>query len=160
MLPPNMPEYAVMLGTGSWETVPKPKEGLGRPRLATVIVFKGFERQPSQSHIDELYDAAAPTMSVYERYHMIPPDAFRDRWKKDPLSSSDRTSLMRWLHEKLNASRAAIVTISPDAKEVSLEVDLLDTTTETVLQHEVARNVPQDVLKETLRRLVLTALLN
>jgi len=160
MLPSSMPEYAVVLGTGSWETVPRPKEGMARPRVAMVIVFKGFDKQPSQSHIDELYNAAAPTMSVYERYHIIPPDAFRDRWKKDPLSSPDRQSLVRWLHEKLNASRAAIVTISPDGKEVSLEVDLLDTTTETVLQHEVARNVPQDLIKETVRRLVLSALLD
>lgn len=160
MLPSSTPEYAVVLGTGSWETVPKPKEGLARPRVATVIVFKGFDRQPSQSHVDKLYDAVAPTMSVYERYHVIPPDVFRARWKKEPLSSPDSPSLVRWLHEKLNASKAVIVTIYPDGKEVSLEVDLLDTTTETVLQHEVARNVPQDLLKETVRRLVLSALLD
>lgn len=156
LIPWRMPEYAVVLSSVSWEQAPRPKEaGVSRTRAATIIVLEGFQQPLDQARVDDLYAAVAPTMELYERYHMLSPEDVKKEWERDPPSTSDRQSVVRWLNSKLQVARASIVTITPSELGMNVEADLTDTEWGTVLNKAVARNVPQALLKETIRRLVI-----
>ena len=156
LYPWRMPEYAVMVSSVSWEQVPRPKEvGGTRPRSATVIVLKGFQEPLEQVRVNNLYQAAAPTMELYERYRMVSPEAVKKKWDSEPPSSANRQSLIRWLNKKLDVSRAAIITLSPDRSGINVKADLVDTASGKVLNSSRVRDIPATRLTETVRHLVL-----
>ena len=156
LIPWRMPEYAVVLSSVSWEQGPRPKEaGVSRMRAATIIVLEGFQQPLDQARIDDLYAAVAPTMELYEKYHMLSPQDVKKEWERKPPSISDRQSMIKWLYSKLQVARASIVTITPSESGMNVEADLTDTERGTVVNRAVARNVPQAQLKETIRRLVI-----
>jgi hypothetical protein len=156
LTPWRMPEYAVALSSVSWQQAPKPKEaGVSRVRAATVIVLKGFRRPLGQPRIDSLYAAVAPSMELYEKYHMVSPQDVKMEWERHPPHSSNRQSLIRWLNSRLQVSRASIVTITPSQPGMNVEADLTNPESGAVLNRGIARNVVQAQLQETIRRLVI-----
>lgn len=161
LFPWKMPEYAVVVSSVSWEQVPRPKEvGGTRPRSATVIVLKGFHEPLKQARVDKLYQAAAPTMEVYERYRVLSPETVKQEWDREPPSSEDRQSLLRWLNRRLDVSRAVIVTVSPSQSGLSLDAELVDTASGAVLDKIQVRDIPEARLEDNIRRLVLRLFLS
>ncbi len=159
LYPREIPQYTVALSSTTWEGVSRPKTFQSVPnRTAIVIVLKDFHPAVDQAKIDDLYDAVAPTMDIYERYYVAPPGAIRDAVRKGLIDPADPTKLLRGLKDHLDLTSMVLVTAVSETEGITFEADLVDLSTGKILDKKTESKLAENDLGPKIRQAVLNLL--
>lgn len=134
LYPREVPQSVIALSSVTWGNVPKPKTFQAVPkRTAIIILLKDFHPAVDQPAIDALYEAVAPSMDIYERYYVVPPDLIRDLVGKGLVDPSNRTIMLRKLKDHLDLTSIVNISAVSRAEGIAFEAELIDVSTGTIL---------------------------
>jgi hypothetical protein len=132
--------------------------GMSRPRLAVVMLFKGFPAPLPQHRIDALYQALAPTAGMTERFDFVSPSDL-DRTFRNTPQVRDRTKrLCQIVRKHCGASRILTLTVVSKDGRLELEGVVRDTETGRTIRETKSENVSPEQLVSRLRALELALL--
>jgi hypothetical protein len=158
--PWSVPPYFVAFSSVDWKGIPKPKAApVSEKRAGVVIVWKDFDKQPSQGEVDSLYLAVAPSMEVYERIGVVSPKALKDFAQRGGTVPGDRESLLKWLRTELDMNMVVLVTISRRGEGRSVQTELIDTASGAVLARKTEEAYAEAELPARIRESVMNLLL-
>lgn len=127
-----------------------------KPRVATVLFFKGFSGKVSQESIDDLYRALKPPLAIERRYRMIPPAETRKRLAAGPEKPvSQGNELIEEIGSRLEASEALLLTVAAEGNSFTIEGELVLTSDGTIQGKAAAQNVKKADLPSKLREVSL-----
>lgn len=134
------------------------REG-AKPRVAALILLKGFPRPMPQENIDDLYRSLKPTRRVDRRYSMITPAQVSDAVASIPrkLQSSEQ-SLLNEIGSRLGAVQALLLTVTATQHRYVIEGELARTSDGKSLGRTIRRNVTKTELAAQLREAALELL--
>ena len=160
LYPREVPQSVIALSSITWENIPKPKTFQTVPkRTAIIIVLKDFHPAVDQTKIDALYESAAPTMDIYERYYVAPPGVIREAVRKRLVDPSDRTKMLRGLKDHLDLTSMVLVTAVSGTEGIAFEAELIDVSTGKILGKKTGSKLAEAVLGPEVRQAVLNLLL-
>lgn len=130
-----------------------------KPRVATVLFFKGIPEAASQESIDALYRTLKPPRAIDRRYRMISPAELRDGLAGGPERPITRgNELLKEIGSKLEASQALLLTVAAEGNSFAIEGELVRTSDGTIEGKAAARNVNKTELPAKLREVSLSLL--
>jgi hypothetical protein len=160
LYPREIPQQMMAMSSVTWESVARPKTF--RPeaqRAAVVMALEDFPAPLSRKRVDDLYNALAPSMAVYERYQMVPPASVSEAVRRGSLDPSDRKSMVEGLREKMGVALAVFVTVRTRAETARVEAELVDTKNGNVIKRLAEPSVSGKDLESALRKTVFDLLL-
>jgi hypothetical protein len=156
---PDMPQSMIALSSVTWDGAPKPKaiQAAGG-RAAIALVLKNFDPPLSHKQVDSLYRALAPTMPIYERFSMVPPDAFRDAIDSRDRELTDTRQLVERVGKKLSLTACLVVTLTSRSGSVDMKLDLVDISAGRITDSTTIDHVPIGDWESTMRESALVML--
>jgi anti-sigma factor RsiW len=156
---PDMPQSVIALSSVAWEKAPKPKaiQATGG-RAAIALVFKNFDPPMGQSYINALYDKLTPTMAVYERFSMVPPDKFREAIDSQDREITDTRQLVERVGKRLNLTACLVITVTSRSGNADVKLDLIDIDSGNVRDHATVEQIPFGDLESRIRESALSVL--
>jgi hypothetical protein len=157
---PDMPQSVIALSGVTWERAPKPKAIQATAGSAAIaLVLKDFDPPLPREKIDALYQALAPSMDVYERFHVVPPATVKDAVDSRDKRITDTMQLVERLGKKLHLAAALVVTVTARPKGATVELELVDTASGQIKARKTEDNIPEADLERKLRDSALSMLL-
>ncbi len=107
--PPQMPQSVMALSSVAWEKAPKPKDLLpSAKRAAIVLALKDFDPPWPKERIDGLYEALAPPVEMYARFHIVPPRVVGESLDRSDLKLPQTSAVVDALAKKLSLSAVVV----------------------------------------------------
>ncbi len=85
---------------------------VSKPRLAVLLYFKGFKKRPPQQEIDAWYRAAQPRGPAADRFDVVSPEKVSKAISGVKEAGAGIDQALEVLKERLNITRAIMVTIT------------------------------------------------
>ncbi len=134
--PAQMDKDTVGLSSVNW-TAPNgqliPKMGINlmgavkkKPKIAVLILFKGFREPFAQSNIDSIYLALQPSEDVAKRFQIVSPSEVKKILDSTPRDKSDISEIASNLRKDLSVSKLVVATIVKDGNGFKLASELID----------------------------------
>jgi hypothetical protein len=134
--PAQMDKDMVGLSSVNW-TAPSgqliPKMGINlmgavkkKPRIAVIIVFKGFRKPFAQSNVDSIYLALQPSQDVAKLFEIVNPSEVKKILDSTPRDKSDISEIVASLRKDLSISRLVVATVVKDGNGFKLASELID----------------------------------
>ncbi len=158
LYPREGPKPLIALSTVSWRgsfSLMAPGLSPGttkKPRVAMVIVLKGFKPGLTQDQIDDLYQALKPNKAIKEKYTFISPDEVSEAIGKE-RDAGDTKKLAGKLYQDLNVSKLIVITLQPDGTAVKLVVAITDARSGEIGKEQTAQAVPLTEVPGTLKHM-------
>ncbi len=127
-----------------------------RPRVTTVLFFKGFHGYVSQECIENLYRALKPPPAIERRYRMIPPADLCNvaaAGTGKPITPGDE--LIKEIGSRLKAPEALLLTVAAAGDDFTIEGELVRTSDGRTEGKIAALNVKKKDLPSKLREVSL-----
>ena len=83
-------------------------------------------RPSKQTKIDALYRALAPSMELYERLWILPPNVVKEAVENGLVKTTNKRELLRGLRKEFDVSVVALATLIARPKAVDIQVQLID----------------------------------
>ena len=83
-----------------------------RPRVAAILIFKGFDKTPSQNGIDSLYTALSPDRSTKQRLEFVSPALVKRSLEKEGAVRAEAPYLADTVGKRLDLSAMMAFTLS------------------------------------------------
>jgi len=122
-----------------------------KPRVAVVLVFKGFKTLLSQNKIDELYEALKPPPGLMERYDLVAPSEVKAAIRAGMAKPENPPAALATVARDLHLSRGLLVTISPEHDKFRINASLLQAPSGALIRQETLDAVAADQLSARLR---------
>lgn len=121
-----------------------------RPRVAAILVFKGFDQTPAQEEIDSLYTAFSPDRSTKQRLELVPPSQVKQSLEKESAVRADAHYLADTLGKRLDLSAMVILTLTVKRDTFEVQGELIDVVTrkalvKTMRTHPTQKDLPSTV---------------
>ncbi len=127
LIPREVPRQVVALSPVAWANVPKPKTlPVSHNRAAIIIALEDFPKPLQQTKIDALYRAVAPSMELYERFWILPPNVVKDAVENGLVKTTNTREILRGLRKEFDISVVALATIIARPKAMEIQVKLID----------------------------------
>jgi hypothetical protein len=130
LYPPVTEQVALGLSSVAWDpkiTLMSPAikaTEAAKPKVAVVLVFKGFESELSQTKIDSLYEYLRPEKELRQKFSFAPPDKIRKCFP-DGTASGEKKQLLAELQTCASDSKVVVVTLSPDRDRTLVAAELI-----------------------------------
>jgi len=152
---------AIDPGRSAWEgpaavgvTAQEPiSNGTAQPRLAAILYFKDFKSPISQSRIDSFYSDFGPTSQGKCAFSVLTPAQLQQTFGPQNVERADRSRILTQLHDRLNVSRAIVVTVISRAEGFTINGELTDIETGRTLAKHTESGVTESDLDSRLRHL-------
>jgi hypothetical protein len=127
LVPREVPRQVVVLSPVAWANVPKPKTlPASRNRAAIIIALEDFPKPLQQTEIDALYRAVAPSMELYERLWILPPNVVKEAVENGLVRTANTGEILRGLRKEFDISVVALATLIARPKAVDIQVQLIE----------------------------------
>ena len=133
---------------------------VSKPRLAVLLYFKGFKKRPSQQQIDALYKAARPKGPGADRFDIVSPEKVGEAIAAAKETSAGIDRALELLKDRLNVTRAVVVTITPKGDAFLVESAFQDLDTGKVNIMKPDQPVKAEELRQTIEKSVATHITN
>lgn len=128
-----------MIGLSSVQWAPRAVMGRPlvdgtKPKIAVVIIFKGFSDPVSQETVDSLYRALDPTWSMKTQFDFLNPSRVKESLAGARIKTNDTAALLDRLRNDLQATQALLLTVNAIADSFTVEAELVDASTGKTLE--------------------------
>ncbi len=104
-----------------------------KPRVATIIVFHGFNKPELQSTVDSLYQALKPSPEAENKFKFSTPAQLRDFLEKTSDRKLSPTQALNQFYKEFSVNLALIANVKPNKEKFGLTTEVIDTRTGQIL---------------------------
>jgi hypothetical protein len=101
--------------------------GVTKPRVATIIIFHGFNKPELQSTVDSLYQALKPSPETEKKFKFSTPVQLRDFLEKTADRKLSPTQALNQFYKEFSINLALIANVSPQKDKFGLIAEVVDT---------------------------------
>ncbi len=112
-----------------------------KPRVATIIVFHGFNKPELQSTVDYLYQALKPSPEIEKKFKFSTPVQLKDFLEKTSDRKLSSTQALSQFYKEFSVNLALIVNVKPNKEKFGLTTEVIDTLTGQILAEFTRDNV-------------------
>jgi hypothetical protein len=104
-----------------------------KPRVATIIVFHGFNKPEHQSTVDYLYQALKPSPEIEKKFKFLTPVQLKDFLEKTSDRKLSPTQALSQFYKEFSVNLALIVNVKLNKEKFGLTTEVVDTLTGQIL---------------------------
>ncbi|MGC8659998.1 MAG: zf-HC2 domain-containing protein [Desulfomonilaceae bacterium] len=156
LYPHGSPESFIGLSDVNWiheANIGTPKSlfsDIPKPKLAIVVIFKGFNKPLPQATIDSLYEALEPKSVVLDRFQLVPPVDLRECLEKMRILKDKPFQALDAFYKESSISFALVVSITANGEKFQAQSQVLDIRNGQSLAESVRSNLSTTELVSTL----------
>jgi uncharacterized protein with PIN domain len=148
----DFPQDVAMLSSVSWEGTPRPKGlQLADCRAAFIVAAGDRTRPVPRERADEMYQALAPTMELWERCRIIAPDKVSDTLKNATPRPRSLDDALKLLGRTVGLTEAVVITLDERNGRVDAQVRLMDPASGAVTAERRVSGYSESALPKAVR---------
>jgi hypothetical protein len=110
---------------------------LTKPKVATVVVFSGFDKPLPQSTVDSLYEQLRPRADLEKRFQFSTPAQLKQFLDKAVGRNLSPTRILREFYKESSINFALVENVKADEDKFGLKSQLVDTHNDQILAESI-----------------------